>query len=52
MAAFCSRRGAADTACSERDHHIRRVAAAVASEKAKIESNIYTLRRPDYSAEE
>ena len=52
MAAFCSRRGAADTACSERDHHIRRVAGAVASEKAKIESNIYTLRRPDYSAEE
>ncbi len=52
MAAFCSRRGAAAAACSERDHHIRRIAGAVASEKAKIESNIYTLRRPDYSAEE
>ncbi len=41
MAAFCSRRGAAAAACSERDHHIRRVAGVVALEKAKVESNIY-----------
>jgi hypothetical protein len=52
MAAFCSRRGAAATACRGSDDHLRRVAGAVALEKAKVESNIYTLRRPDYSAEE
>ena len=47
MAALCNRRGAPETACSQRDHHVRRVAGVVASEKAKIESNIYTLRKPD-----
>jgi hypothetical protein len=52
MAALCNRRGAPETACSQRDHHVRRVAGVVASEKAKIESNIYTLRKPDYTAEE
>jgi len=52
MAAFCRGRGAATTACRGSDDHIRRVAGAVALEKAKVESNIYTLRRPDYSAEE
>jgi hypothetical protein len=52
MAALCSRRGAPETACSQRDHHVRRVAGVVATEKAKIESNIYTLRKPDYTAEE
>jgi hypothetical protein len=52
MAAFCSGRGAAPAACRGSDDHIRRVAGAVALEKAKVESNIYTLRRPDYSAEE
>jgi len=52
MAALCSRRGAPETACSQRDHHVRRVAGVVASEKAKIESNIYTLRKADYTAEE
>jgi hypothetical protein len=52
MAALCSRRGAPETACSQRDHHVRRVAGVVASEKAKTESNIYTLRKPDYTAEE
>jgi hypothetical protein len=52
MAAFCRGRGAATIACRGSDDHIRRVAEAVALEKAKVESNIYTLRRPDYSAEE
>jgi hypothetical protein len=52
MAASCSGGGAAVAACSESDDHIRRVAGSVALEKAKVESNIYTLRRPDYSAEE
>ena len=52
MAASCSGGGAAAAACSESDDHIRRVAGVVALQKAKVESNIYTLRRPDYSAEE
>ncbi len=52
MAALCGRRGAPETACSQRDHHVRRVAGVVATEKAKIESNIYTLRKADYTAEE
>ena len=52
MAALCSRRGAPETACSHRDHHVRRVAGVVATEKARIEGNIYTVRKPDYTAEE
>jgi hypothetical protein len=50
MAASCSGDGAA--ACSDSDDHIRRIAGVVALKKAEVESNIYTLRRPDYSAEE
>jgi hypothetical protein len=50
MAASCGGGGAA--ACSDSDDHIRRVAGVVALKKAEAESNIYTLRRPDYSAEE
>jgi hypothetical protein len=52
MAAFCRVGGAATTACREGDDHLRRVAGAVTLQKAKVESNIYTLRRPDYTAEE
>jgi len=52
MADYCRGRGAATFACRGSDDHIRRVAGAVALEKAKVESNIYTVRRPDYSAEE
>ncbi len=50
MAASCSGDGAA--ACSDSDDHIRRIGGVVALKKAEVESNIYTLRRPDYSAEE
>ena len=52
MADYCHGRGAGTSACRGSDNHIRRVAGAVALEKAKVESNIYTVRRPDYSAEE
>ena len=50
MAAPCS--GDAAAACSDSDDHIRQVALTVALKKVDAESNIYTLRRPDYSAEE
>ena len=50
MAASCSGGGAA--ACSDSDDHIRQVAVIVAAKKVEAESNLYTLRRPDYSAEE
>ena len=50
MAASCSDGGAA--ACSDSDDHIRQVAGTVALKKVEAESNLYTLRRPDYSAEE
>ena len=49
MAASCRGGGAA---CSDSDDHTRRVALTVAVKKVEAESNIYTLRRPDYSAEE
>ncbi len=50
MAASCSGDGAA--VCSDSDDHIRQVAGTVALKKVEAESNLYTLRRPDYSAEE
>ena len=50
MAASCS--GGVAAACSDSDDHIRQVALTVAVKKVDAESNIYTLRRPDYSAEE
>ena len=50
MAASCSDDGAA--ACSDSDDHIRQVAVIVAAKKVEAESNLYTFRRPDYSAEE
>ena len=50
MAAACSGGGAAF--CSSRDDHIRTVALTVAVKKVEAESNVYTLRRPDYTAEE
>jgi hypothetical protein len=49
MAASCSGDGAA--ACSDGDDHIRRIAGVVALKKAEVESNIYTVRRPDYVGE-
>ena len=50
MAASCS--GGVAAACSDSDDHTRQVAVTVAAKKVDAESNIYTLRRPDYSAEE
>ncbi len=52
MADYCYGRGAGTSACRGGDDHIRRVAGAVALEKAKVERKIYTVRRPDYTAEE
>jgi len=50
MAASCSDGGAA--VCSDSDEHIRHVAGTVALKKVAAEGNLYTFRRPDYSAEE
>jgi hypothetical protein len=50
MAAACSGGGAAF--CSSRDDHIRTVALTVAVKKVEAESDLFTFRRPDYSAEE
>ena len=50
MAASCSGGGAAP--CSDGDDHIRKVALTVAVKKVEAESDLYTFRRPDYSAEE
>jgi hypothetical protein len=50
MAASCSGGGAAF--CSDSDDHIRQVALTVAVKKVEAESDLYTFRRPDYSAEE
>ena len=50
MAASCSGGGAAP--CSDGDDHIRKVALTVAVKKVEAESDLYTYRRPDYSAEE
>ncbi len=44
--------GGVAAACSDSDDHIRQVALTVAVKKAEAESNIYTLIRADYSAEE
>ena len=52
MADYCYGRGAGTSACRGGDDHIRRVAGAVALEKAKVERKIYTVRKPDYTAEE
>jgi hypothetical protein len=52
MADYCRGRGAATFACRGSDDHIRRIAGVVSLEKAKVESNIYTVRRPNYTAEE
>ncbi len=49
MAAACSGGGAAF--CSGRDDHIRTVALTVAVKKVEAESDLFTFRRPDYSAE-
>ena len=50
MAAPCN--GGVAAACSDTDDHIRQVALTVAFKKVEAESNVYTLRRPDYTAEE
>jgi hypothetical protein len=50
MAAPCN--GGVAAACSDSDDHIRQVALTVAFKKVEAESNVYTLRRPDYTAEE
>jgi hypothetical protein len=50
MAASCSDGGAA--VCSDSDEHIRHVSGTVALKKVAAEGNLYTFRRPDYSAEE
>jgi hypothetical protein len=50
MAAPCN--GGVAAACSDSDDHIRQVALTVAVKKVEAESNVYTLRRPDYTAEE
>jgi hypothetical protein len=38
--------------CSGGDDHIRKVALTVAVKKVEAESDLFTFRRPDYSAEE
>ncbi len=50
MAASCS--GGVAAPCSGSDDHIRTVALTVAVKKVEAESDLYTFRRPDYSAEE
>ena len=50
MAASCSGGGA--VSCSGGGDHIRGVALNVATRKIEAESDIFTFKRPDYSAEE
>jgi len=50
MAAPCN--GGVAAPCSDTEEHIRQVALNVAFRKAEAESNVFTLRRPDYTAEE
>jgi hypothetical protein len=50
VAAPCN--GGVAAPCSDTEEHIRQVALNVAFRKVEAESNIYTLRRPDYTAEE
>ncbi len=50
MAASCS--GGVAAACSDSDDHTRQVAVTVTAKKVDAESNVYILRRPDYSTEE
>jgi hypothetical protein len=50
MAASC--RGGGTVSCSGGGDHIRGVALNVATRKIEAESDIFTVKRPDYSAEE
>ena len=50
MAASC--RGGGAVSCSGGGDHIRGVALNVATRKIEAESDIFTVKRPDYSAEE